>query len=237
MMFLCYVRLSRALKTLRIVSLGGIFKLLIVVALSGIPAFAQQPSTRWGITTAVGTESGLGYALPYTAFGAGIEKAFGDRVELQADADFSPTRKLVTKDGRQFHVTARALYWIGSRVALVGGDGEAALWTNEFAKRSNNPFIGMGCRLWWMGIPSRLYLSYLIPTGSRPTDGSLQSNRTQGVSFTYQGQGWTRARLSSTLNVLTLVDQSGAAPGVRHWTGTVVMTLRFGTKQNIEELY
>jgi hypothetical protein len=46
-------------------------------------ARAQAPSTRWGILTTLGTESGLGYQLPYTAFGAGVEQDLKHRVEIQ----------------------------------------------------------------------------------------------------------------------------------------------------------
>lgn len=196
-----------------------------------------QPSTRWGITATIGTQSGLGYKLPYTAFGGAIERTLGNHVELQVSGDYSPSHKYITSDGHQFHAYAAALYWFRDNAALYANDGEGFLYTSQFQKQANFPQVGVATRLFWMGVPSRIYFTYIVPTGKRPTDGSLQSNRTQGMGFVYEGQGWDRVRIITTFHVLTFLDQSGAAPGLRHWTGTIVMTVRFGTKMNSNQLY
>ena len=200
-------------------------------------AAAQQPSTRIGALVTVGTESGLGYKLPYTDFGVGVEHDLGHHLEVSASADWSPTHKYVTNDGNAVRVSAQAIAWTGDHFGLTAGDDEAWLWTSQFAKHANHPSVGIVTRLWWLGFPSRFYASYLVPVGARPTDGSLQSNRLQGVSAAIEAQGWSRVRMTTKLDILTLLDQSGAAPGLRHWEGTVVVTFRIGTKQDLNALY
>jgi hypothetical protein len=212
--------------------------LLIGMAMMVAPAArAQQPATRWGATATIGTESGLGYQLPYTAFGGGVERAILDKVEIQGEADYSPTHKLVTHDGHEIHVQGRAIAWMGDRVGLTAADDETWLATSQFSKAANHPEFGVVARLWWLGFPSRFYASYVVPEGKRPTTGALQSNRLQGVSTAIEAQGWSRVRMITTFDVLTFLDQSGAAPGLRHWEGTVTVTLRIGTKQDLNQLY
>ena len=210
---------------------------MVVAAICIRPVSAQQPQTRWGVTTTVGTESGLGYHLPYVDLGAGVEHAIRDRMEVQASANYSPTHKYITNDGNSVHLGGRALLWVNDTFALTAGDGETWLRTSQFDKANNFPQFGVAARLWWLGFPSRFYAAYLVPEGKRPTDGSLQSNRLQGISTAIEAQGWSRVRLTTTFNVLTFLEQSGAAPGKRDWTGTVVVTIRVGTKQDLNELY
>lgn len=216
-------------------------KLLPIVLLLAIPVHAQgvktTPITRAGVTATVGTEAGLGYTLPYYAFGAALEHTIGSRSEVQFSTDISPTDKEFTHDGTQLHLSARGMYWLSYRAAITGEVRESFLWTNQINKRATFPVVGMASRFYWLGIPQRAYIGYIIPTGSRPTDGSLQSNRLQGPTFTIEGQGWERVRISTTFNVLTFLDQSGSAPGHRNWTGTLVVTFRFGTKQDPSRLY
>lgn len=210
---------------------------MVVVVICIRPVNAQQPATRWGAIVLVGTESGLGYHLPYTAFGGGVEHTIGDPIEVQASADYSPTHKYITNDGSQVHLSGRAIVWANDRVGLTVTDGETWLHTSQFTKADNRPQFGIVARLWWLGFPSRFYASYVVPEGKRPVDGSLQSNRLQGISTAIEAQGWSRVRLTTTFNVLTFIEQSGAAPGKRDWTGTVVVTVRFGTKQDLNEWY
>jgi hypothetical protein len=213
--------------------------LALILTTLAIPTAAQQtqPTTSLGATFSAGTESGLGYALPYIAFGGALEHSISSHIEAQASADYSPTHKVITHDGHQSHLGGRALVWLGSRFALTAADREGWLSTSQFRKSANSPAFGVAGRLWWLGTPSRIYAAYLPPMGRRPTDGSLQSNRTQGISTTIESQGYSRVRLTTTFDVLTFLDQSGAAPGLRHWEGTLVVTARFGTRQNLADLY
>jgi hypothetical protein len=148
-----------------------------------------QPSTRWG------TAAGLGYHLPYTAIGVNVEQVVGPRAEVQVYSDFSPTDKYVTNDGNTVHIGARGLWWLTSQWAVTGADSEGILYTSQFVKHGNSPSVGVAARAFWLGVPQRFYVSYLIPTGARPTDGSLQSNRVQGLRFEGEGQGWRCCRL------------------------------------------
>ena len=200
-------------------------------------AAAQQPATRVGALVTIGTESGLGYQLPYTEFGAGIERTLGDRFEVQASADYSPTHKLVTHDGHSVALNGRLVAWQTQRFGLTAADDEAWLMTSQFTKHASHPEFGIVARLWWLGFPSRFYAAYVVPVGARPVDGSLQSNRLQGVSAAIEAQGWSRVRMTTKLDIVTFLDQSGAAPGLRHWEGTVVVTFRIGTKQDLNALY
>jgi hypothetical protein len=205
-----------------------------------VPLMVQPPpvpATRWGIVASVGTAAGLGYHLPYTAIGLNVEKTVGPRAEVQVNGDFSPTNKYVTNNGHTVHAGVRGLWWLTSQWAVTGADSEGLLYTSQFTKHANSPAVGLAARAYWLGFPNRFYVSYLIPTGARPTDGSLQSNRVQGIRFEEEGQGWSRARLGFQLEILSFLSQSGSAPSPRSWTGTFTVKVRYGTKQDDTRLW
>jgi hypothetical protein len=214
--------------------------ILLLFCIASESLHAQQlPALRFGIEGSIGTKSGLGYKLPYTSFELAGEKIFANGFEIQAHGGVSPTAKYVSNDGLQVMGTGRVLYWFGSSTAIAaaGGVNVRSLATSLFTKHDNSPSIGVVRKVWWLGLPNRLYLSYLIPTGARPIDGSLQSNRTQGIEFIDEVQHTSRIRMSLTFDVLTFLSQSGAAPSPRSWTGTVMVMFRFGSKQDPNQLF
>lgn len=212
-------------------------KRFLILLLFATPLWAQQPSTRVAADLTVGTASGLGYRLPYSAFGADVERVLGDRLEARIAADYSFTTKYGETSGSQEHLSGRLLAWVKPNFGFTAEDGEAFLHTSLFTKSSNSPLVGIVNRCWAFGVPTRIYLGYIVPTGSRPTDGSLQSNRLQGGRFIYEGQFTSRLRLIFLFDIVTLLDQSGDASGHREWSGTALVTFRIGTKQNAYELY
>jgi hypothetical protein len=84
--------------------------------------------------SSVGTDAGLGFKLPFTTFGFTIEKPIGSRFEVQLNADFSPTHKLLTNDGLSLLFGAQGLYWLDRRLGVVGGMRFSRLLTSQFNK-------------------------------------------------------------------------------------------------------
>jgi hypothetical protein len=208
--------------------------------------------TRWLMDSEVGTYAGLGFEPPHTAFGTTVEHPFSQRLEAQASIRFSPDPKLRTDDGRSLAVWAKGILWANSYFGLSGGTTYSRLWTNQFDKTAWLPAAGVVFRLKFLGRPTRMYLDYLVPTGSIDNHG-IESSRIQGAEYYVESRmaskGPLTIRVGLKWNVYHFLERGnpecdgtfGGPVSCRRKgdiTGVAAFTLRFEwTKNASSKLY
>jgi hypothetical protein len=212
-----------------------------VLLLTAVPALAQttpawrRSPTRLLFDASIGDASGLGYKVPDLVFGLALERPIGSRFEVQANLDYSPDRKYITNDGRSFLAGARGVVWLSHRIAITGGMNYSALWTSRFDKSAHYPVAGVLLRDSWLGLPGRMYVTYLFPTGcvlaSPSNPCRIQSNRLKGVEFNQEFRLWPHLRAGVQMGFYHFCDQGNPlaayAPRACHMTGTTAVRFRF----------
>ena len=111
-----------------------------------------------------------------------MERPLSERLEAQAAIKFSPDPKLITDNGRSLVASARAIVWANRYFGATGEASYSRLWTSQFNKTAWLPAPGIVFRLKFLGNPTRMYLDYLIPTGSIDTHG-IESSRLKGPEY------------------------------------------------------
>lgn len=188
---------------------GPILKCVLILLISGTASKAQvyegEPGSkdtlgslllqsRVFMDADVGIRAQLGFLPPSSDFGMSFELPiqFNKPIEIQGAASFSPDRKKITGDGHSITATAKAIYWINSRVGAFGEAGYGRLWTSQFDEGGGvTPTFGGVIRTHFF-YPGRLYISYSIPTGcvwaTATNPCKLQSKRLQGFTFRQEFQ-------------------------------------------------
>jgi hypothetical protein len=196
---------------MRIVRFG--VALLIAAAFSA-PVWAQSDATddrpRFLLDGEIGNLGELGYKIPSTAIGPGIEVPIESHFEIQANATYSPDRKLITDNGNSLDLGGSVIGFATNRLGFIASLDHTALWTSEFDKKSWAPAAGVVLRNDLFG-PARLYVTYLMPAGcvwATPTNPCpIQSNRLQGVQVHEDVQGWSHGRWGLDSGVYHFCDE------------------------------
>ena len=207
---------------------------------------------RWLVDSELGTYAGLGFTPPHSAFGSSIEVPLSQRFEVQAAIRFSPDPKLITNDGRALVASTIGIVWVNRYFGVTGQASYSHLWTDEFNKTAWLPAPGVAFRLKFLGNPTRMYLDYVIPTGSIDGHG-IESSRLQGPEYYVESRlasvGPMTIRFGLKWNVYHFLEQGnsqcdgtlgGTATCSRtgHTTAVTAVTLRFEkTKKASNQLY
>lgn len=189
--------------------------------------------TRWFIEGRLGHKTGLGYQLPSSALGLHIEHRAIHWLVVQGFARYSPTNKLATRDGDSILLGTKALFIMNKHFALAVGVRRSELWTSKFNKATNIPSLGFAVAVGQTG-RERFYFDYALPTGcqwaTRQRPCRIQSNRTQGPEFAFEGWLAPRWQLGTVVGVYRFLDQ--ANPLVQsarssHTKATIEVYLRY----------
>jgi hypothetical protein len=208
--------------------------------------------SRWLLDSQIGTASGLGYHLPDLSLGATVEKPFGGhslgegRWEAQGDVFWSPDRKYITGDGNTAQIDGKGLFWLNSRLSLFGEARFVHLWTDQFDKSTLAPSAGIVVRDRWFGLPGRLYVDYLFPTGCQWATSTnpcrIQSNRITGIEFFQEFRMYRHWRVGVKGAWLQFANQGNendrAAGRVWNNTATIDAVIRYEFKAgSLDEAY
>ncbi|MBZ5637852.1 MAG: hypothetical protein LAO51_03745 [Acidobacteriia bacterium] len=218
------------------------------VALEKFSKFDER--TRLLVDSELGTYAGLGYKLPHTAFGTSIEHPFSLRLEAQGAIEFSADRKLSTNDGHSVVTSGKAIFWANRYFGITAGASYSRLWTSQFDKAAWHPAPGVVFRLRFLGSPTRMYLDYVVPTGSIDKHG-IESSRLQGLEYFVESRvasvGPMTMRFGLKWDVYHLLEQGnpqcdGSLGGLvtcrrkSDTTGAAALTLRFEWLKNASNI-
>jgi hypothetical protein len=191
----------------------------------------RAPATRLMLDSGIGYD-GIGFKNPHVVFGASLEQAMGERVELQGGVSFSPNLKLTTNDDKSILVTGMGLFWITHRLAVTGGFTRANLLGSQPSKIDWMPSVGIGMRDHLFSFPGRLYLSYVFPTGCQwGANCPIQSIRILGPQGYWEHRIWPHLRLGMQVSYYRILNQGNpldpASGRTGEWKGDVRMLMRF----------
>jgi hypothetical protein len=192
----------------------------------------KHNSTEWLLDTEFGSESGMGFKLPHTAFGVGFERSAGKSFEVQASIRFSPDKKYITNDGNSFVLRTKSVFWMTNHFGVTAGVVRGQLWTSQFTKGSWSPAIGISLKERSLDFPGRLYINYLAPTGCEWGPGCpMQSNRTHGPELEWEKLVWEHMRWGLHFGVYHVLNQSNPLrpdiPRTGQWTGDSYVIVRY----------
>jgi hypothetical protein len=236
------------------------FCLLALIAVTSVnaqtlPTGRAFPILTWPtiITGEVGTQQSLGYEPLHVAVGVGLERRLGKWLELDPSVSWSPDRSVITHDGDTVSFRAEGIMWSGLRqtLGLAGGFTYVHVWTSQFSQSGFSPRLGMAARLHVWTVPSRLYLSYVVPYSGYDVRTGLENSRSQGPEAYFEGQLTTRFRLGLELAAYHFFSQSSspscdvsspcygtpACSGPGRWGGAAALVLRLTPRQSTRELY
>lgn len=234
--------------------------LLVLVAVTSIraqtlPTGRAFPIVTWPMITTleVGTQQSLGYAPLHLAVGIGLEKPIGKWLELDPSVSWSPDRSVIAHNGNTVSVRVEGIMWSGVRqtLGLAGGVAYTHLWTSQFSQGGFSPNLGMAARIHAWSVPTRLYLTYMVPYSGFDVRTGLANSRSQGPDIYFEGQLTTRFRLGLELAAYhffgqannSACDVSSACYGTPacsrpgHWGGAAILVLRLTPRQSTRELY
>lgn len=208
---------------------------LLALALA-TPIYSQAlhsgklPSTEWLLDTQVGSDPG--YKLPYIALGVSFQRPITKHIEFQGGVSYSPTKTLMTNDGRGVGIQGEVDYWLIRRVAATASLRWGELWTSEFNSQGWRPAIGFAIREHSFDSPGRFYFSYVIPTGCQWGAGcQVQSDRKTGPKVYWEHRVWTHWRWGFEFGVYRVLNQGNpldrAAGRTRQITGDAHVVSRF----------
>ena len=173
--------------------------LAVLLTASMIPSAKGQ--TKLSGTVAAFDYRGLGYSLPVVDFGVGLDKSFGSHFEIDTFGSYEIAHKQVLGNGHEILATVIPIIWIDRTVGITGEVIYAHLYTSAYDKGTFLPesisqlapsaesFIitpGVVFRTSPAGLPSRMWLNAIIPTGSINRTTGIESNRESGVQFTWE---------------------------------------------------
>jgi hypothetical protein len=210
---------------------------LLVLAFAGsleAQTFSLDNSrvTRWMLETETGSESSFGFKLPHVGVGFSAERPVAKHFELQALVSYSPDKKYITNDGNSLKFNGTGLYWITRGFALTGGLHHSNLWTSQFNKSSTAPSAGVAFREAIGGLPGRIYLGYLFPTGCQwGSSCPIQSSRTKGVEFYWETRMSSHFRMGVEMGIYHFLSQSNQfrpdIPRIGSFGGITLLTLKY----------
>jgi len=191
---------------------------LCAASLCCASASAQRINTpispRWLLNTSVGGESDLGYEPPSKWFGPSIEVPIASRFEFDADASYSPDKKVITNNGNQLETAATGIVWLRRNLGFSSSYTRNWLWTSQFTKAGWSVLPGIVVRndFQYFG---RFSAAYLIPTGcvwATPSNPCrIQSPREQGPEISQQFQIASHLRFGVSGAIVHYCDQSNPA--------------------------
>jgi len=213
-------------------------KLSLLVFLSAASSGAQalpagrESATRWLLDAETGTDAALGYKVPHVGFGSSIEQSLGTRIELDGGLSFSPDKKIITNDGSSLLIKSSGRFWITQRFAITGGLERSNLWTSQFSKAAWLPSVGIAIRESSLGMPGRLYFSYLFPTGCQWGAGCpIQSNREMGPVGYWEKRTYSHFRVGFQIGYYRILNQGNPLqPSIGRtgeWSGDVHVVTRY----------
>jgi hypothetical protein len=206
----------------------------------------SDPHTRWLLNSQVGSFEGLGFKLPFAAFGTSLEKPLSRRIELQAGVMFSSTPKTITNDGHSLIASARAIIWLNDYIGLTGGTDYSRLWTSQFKKAAWAPSPGVVLRLRLLGNPTRMYLDYAVPNKNIDSHG-VETSQLQGPEYSVESRvasvGPITFRFGLKLSAYRLLEQGNpqcdgtfgnavTCPRIVRKAGTAALTMRYEWLKN-----
>jgi len=170
--------------------LGCLFVALLAMLIFAIAGHAQ---TRYTGSADVGLDQGLGFEIPTVDLIGGIERPIGRRFELDAAGTYGFTRKAADEprpNGRTAIVSVTPIIWATPWLGLTGEINCNWLFTTAYNKAacSHFPAPGVVFRARPLGLPSRLWLAGVIPSGSIDRKTGIESNRVSGVQFAWEAR-------------------------------------------------
>jgi len=142
--------------------------------------------TRYLVSIDIGSWDG--YNPPATDLEFSLEQPIRS-FEAQLDSSYSPPHKTAGGAGTDTGLrdTGRLIYW---RRNWGPWFSEEWAWqkTPDFTKQAYFATPGVVLRVHPVGIPSRLYLGYVVPTGKWAGPNELESSRTQGLTVIWDGR-------------------------------------------------
>src|SRR5713226_1554685 len=215
------------------IALTGIVCLLYSLQASSQEALADH-RPRLLFDSEIGSQTSLGYKLPSTAFGPSLEIPVAKQMEFQVSSAYSPDRKAITNDGNSLKLSGSAIRFANDRMGFIATLERNWLWTSQFDKSALLPSAGVVFRSDYSG-PGRLYLTYVLPTGSVWATTSnpckIQSNRLQGIEVRQDIRSRSHLRWGLRGGFYRFCDQGNPndPPAGRkcHFAATTLVTLRF----------
>ena len=197
-----------------------------------------------------GSTEGLGFQFPHLALGARIEKPVTPRFEIDAETIYSPDHKTGLGAGHQVTAEADGIYWTTHRMGVSGGYEHNWLVTSEYRKSVTIPAAGIVLR-GNDGLPWRLYINWLIPSGQYDPETGIEPSRLTGPDFLYEFQLYEHLRFGLLLGIYHGYEQGnpvcdGTAPNPQHLppcprtgytTGQASLIFRVTRKQSLDTLY
>lgn len=171
--------------------------LCLLVSLFG----TAKAQTRLTASVEAFDDRGLGYSLPVVRAGAGIEQPLGRHLEIDAFGSYASSHKAVLGNGHTLYASATPIVWLGDHVGITGRTRYTHLYTSAYSKGTFLPtaantykevlgsFLiapGVVFRGTPFGIPSRLYLDGVVPTGTINPATGIESNRLRGVEAVWE---------------------------------------------------
>jgi hypothetical protein len=172
--------------------------LLICLLLVGVAAKAQTHVTA---STTIFDDEGLGYNLPVVRFGLGVEQPIGRHFEVDGFGSYAISHKAVLNNGHTVLVSVTPIVWATSWFGVTGDVRYSHLTTSAYSKGTYLPssisgipaslgsFIvapGIIFRVKPAGLPSRLWIDGVIPTGRINAATGIESNRLSGVEIKWE---------------------------------------------------
>ncbi len=213
-------------------------RIVCVSLLSAATSYTQTSptgnklGTRWLLDSETGSDAGLGFKEPHVALGISFERPIGLRFELQGNLHYSPDKKSITNDGNSLRVQGVGIIWINGRFGISGDLRHSDLWTSQFNKSAFGPAAGVVFRERFQGMPGRLYVDYVIPTGCEwGLDCPMQSSRAKGPEVYWEHRLSPYIRLGLHMGVYHLLNQSNNLrpdiPRTGEWSGNTHVVVRF----------
>jgi hypothetical protein len=148
----------------------------------------REPACDLIVNFGVTAAGQLGYSFPNVNLGPEVLCTGGRRrIEVRAFFNYTPTGKTGV-GGSTINGGAEALLWW--RYFAVGGGIEGSRFmSSAFNKHGYNPELLFGARWLTTGVPTRLVVAYLLPTGSShwgAPASTIQDPMLQGPQFRFQ---------------------------------------------------
>jgi hypothetical protein len=161
--------------------------LLMVLVMLTVPKPASAQVVHWTGNVTFEVDGGLGYHLPVVDFTQKLEVTLNPRVVIDANASYSYAHKLVLNNGYELSQGGGAIFFIKPWFGINPTFEHTLLATSAYRKDNWTLSPGVVFRAYPIGIPSRITLNGIIPSGRKidPVTG-IENNEESGVRF-----GWT----------------------------------------------
>lgn len=163
-------------------------------------------------------DEGLGYNLPVVDFGGGLDQGFGNRFELDSFGAYAVAHKAVIDSGQELVISETPIFWAAHHFGVTGQIRYTHLWTSKYSKGTYLPTLGIPAsylpslasftyapgvvfRATLAGIPSRLWVDYVIPTGTINAATGIESNRLSGLEGTWEASMWNMGPFTLRLTI------------------------------------